>query len=136
MYIDICVNTYIIYIYIYILCSNKEEQNPTIYPLLLTLFMSLFFVLFFYLFNFYCIFPLLLVSPMPSSTTTYPPAPTITTLLSVSISPFSFRTFCLVPPPLPPSPFLPPGAVRLLSIYESVSIFFVSSVCSLDSSYE
>ena len=37
---------------------------------------------------------------------------------------------------IPPSPHLPTIAVILLSIYESLSIFFVSSVCSSDSTYK
>ena len=53
--------------------------------------------------------------------------PEITTLLSMSMSPY----FCSIPP----LPNLPPPAVLLLSIYESVPIFLVSSACSLDSTY-
>ena len=40
--------------------------------------------------------------------------------------------FCSIPPPLSPYPL----AVIPLSIYESVPIFTVSSVCSLDSTYK
>ena len=60
----------------------------------------------------------------------YPCPPAIPTLLSMSVSPFSFL--------LNPSTRLPPSPTicHLLSIYESVPIFLVSSVCSLDSTYE
>ena len=53
----------------------------------------------------------------------YLPSPTITTLLSMSIFLNSL-----------PSPFS--GVVSLLSVYESISILLVSTVCSLDSTYE
>ena len=64
----------------------------------------------------------------------YTPLPAkIPTLLSMSMFPFSF---CSSPPP----PYLPlPLAVTLSChpvIHESVSILLVSSVCSLDSTYE
>ena len=57
------------------------------------------------------------------------PPPWSSKLLSVSMSSFFF--FFLISPS---SSF--PRAVSLLSIYESVSILCVSSVCSLDSIYE
>ena len=55
-----------------------------------------------------------------------PPPPAITTLLSMSMSPFSF--------PLYPSTLIPlPIAAILFSIYESLFVLIVSSVCLLDS---
>ena len=65
-------------------------------------------------------------SPLLDTTLITPPH-TITTLLSLSTSPF-----CSIPPP----PNRPPTNCHLLSIYESVPIFLVSSVCSLDPTYE
>ena len=55
-----------------------------------------------------------------------------TPLGSLFLSFFSF--FCSIPP----SPPVPQSltAVSLLFIYESVSVLLVSSVCSLDSTYE
>ena len=70
--------------------------------------------------KFYCIFSLLF------SLLILPISPTIAPLLSMSMGPFSYL--------LNPSPA--PWAVILLSVYESVSILLVSSVCSLDSTYE
>ena len=58
------------------------------------------------------------------------PPPAITTLVHV-MSPFPFLLH-----PSTPSPSPRPLAVILLSIYESVPISLVSSVCSLDSTYE
>ena len=64
----------------------------------------------------------------------YPPysllPPALTTRLSMSMTPFSF----LLNPATPNFP--PPLAAILLSTYESVPIFLVSAVYSLDPTYE
>ena len=57
--------------------------------------------------------------------------PEITTLLFMSMSPFSFLLGHSTS-----SPTSPQLAVILLLIYQSVPIFLVSSVYSLDSTYE
>ena len=57
--------------------------------------------------------------------------PAITTLLSRFINSFSFFSFLLNPSTLLPWP----RAVCLVSIYDSVSILLVSSVCSLNYIY-
>ena len=59
----------------------------------------------------------------------YPASPKIITLFFVSMSPFSFSAQCLH------SQHPSSRAVSLFSIYESVSVLLVSSVCSLDTTY-
>ena len=79
-----------------------------------------------YLLNYF--YSLLYFFPLPFSPLI---APAITTLLSVSMSPFAFLLNSFMMRPLSPS-----LAVILLSIYASVPIFLRSSVSSLDSTYE
>ena len=78
-----------------------------------------------FLFNFYYIFPLPFISFVP------PPSHNQHTVLHVheSFFPFLFAQFSHPPTPLS-------AAAVLLSIYESLFIFLVSSVCSLESTYE
>ena len=75
-----------------------------------------------FVFYFYCVFPLPFILLIPL------PLPTITTLLSMSLT--SFFLFA------PSLYHLNPQSCHLLSVYEPVSILLVSSVCSLDSTYE
>ena len=72
-----------------------------------------------------CLFPVI-----PSSTSK---PPIITTLLSLFLSSFSFLFF--TQSLHPPSTSHTLWAVSLLSIYESVSVLLVSSVCSLGSTW-
>ena len=85
------------------------------------------FICFILLYFFITIYP---PSTLPPPLT---PSPSTATLLSASMSSFSFFLFFLLDPSLPTALH---RAVSLLSIYESVSVLLVSSVCSLDSTNE
>ena len=74
--------------------------------------------------KFYCIFFHYHLVPL------YPPE--ITTLLSMS---WVLFPFCSIPS-TPNHPHPAPTSCHLLSIYESVFVLLVSSVCSLDSTYK
>ena len=92
----------------------RARGNPVYFPF----FFSNFFVFYLIFIEF---FPITFSSPY----TSLPPA---VTLLSMSMSPFSFLLNLSTPNP--------PPAVTPLSIYESVPIFLVCSVCSLESTHE
>ena len=90
------------------------------------------FIFNFYLFIFSCIFPLSFICTVPSSPSTHPSLPSNHHTV-VHIHEFFLSFFPSIPLPASiPSP----RVISLLSIYESVSILLISSVCLLDSTYE
>ena len=102
--------------------KHPWKSSPlSVASFLLDVFFFFLFLLFFK-FNLYCIFYYHLV-------TIYPKPLAIPTLLSMSWVLFHFTS-------IPPPPNHSPTSYHLLSIYESIPIFIVSSVYSLDSIYE
>ena len=85
----------------------------------------MFYFIYYYIFS-ERFFPIITESPYN------PFLPAIPTLLSMFMSPFSL----LLNPSTPTQPSPQPVAVSQLSFCESVSIFLLSSVYSLDSTYK
>ena len=88
---------------------SRSTSNPRLFYFFRVQFIYIYFLLYFY--------------PLPFSPLT---PPTITILLFLSMSPFSFFSQSFH------SLLLPPLTVLLLSIYESVSTLLVCAVCSID----